>query len=759
MEEKGKDRFQRWGKPHVIVMDVGATYLRVGIMGPHGLLLNEPRRMPSPSKQSHPQDTLAMLQEKLLETLVREIDNVRASHLDLSLEEVGISFGAVVTREGVVEDASILWSDSARGYDLKKALLERLPDVRLTIMNDISAAAWRYKDEGRFCLITVSSGLSNKVFNADLHALDKLDLDAAGVGGEMGHVVVEPRAVDALVQHAISQAMAHPEEFRRSNLETYVNGDVQKINARHLGMAAKEHDDFALRLLEEADIPYCACGSLADLCSYSSGRGALRRARSLATRGNYSIASEDITDNWLQQAIATGHPLALKVLYDSTYPLALRILQLAADIGLDKFIIVGGFALRTGKGAYLQTLQDHLVRLCPHSAFFNGWGEDQARRSVRLGIDDDNDGLIGMGHFVQHLRAQYRAVEKLVGEQSLVATTRRIPRCGTREVLAKVVYSGICTTDLQILRGERGLEPIVLGHEGVCQVLEVGKDVRGLSVGEMIVLNPNNPLDDHDKLGHTREGVFQEYIKFGQEFLERRQVLALGSSAVSAMDTLIEPLSCVVAAQDRIKDRIPGRNVLVVGAGFMGLLFVLMNVQMGARKVFLANRSKERLDFAVARGIVQEGNAFAIGGCASSRVDEASAGEGADIVIICVSLGQGVQAAQDAITYVNPGGCIYLFAGFRPGDVLALDGGAKFDAWSVRSEWKTERIHIAGKPVDISGHRGSRKEDLATAANLIRQDSLSFSRVISHIISLDVLPQACWHLLGTETSKACRPRE
>lgn len=728
-------------QPHVIVLDVGATYLRIGILGPHGLLLHEPARILTPSKQLHPQDTLDRLQGRLVETLIREIDIARARHMELSLEEIGISFGAVITREGIVKDASILWNSPAQGYDFKKALLERLPGVRLTILNDVSAAAWRYKDEERFCLITVSSGLSNKVFNRELCTLDNLDLDVAGLGGEMGHVVVEPRAVDALVRHAILQATAHPEDFRRSQLNIYVHGNVEKIDARYLGMAVKERDDFAVRLLEEADVPYCSCGNLADLCSYSSGRGALRYAQRLAARGGYNIASNEITDSWLQEAIASNHPLGLKVLYDSTYPLALRILQLAADIGLNKFIIVGGFAMKIGKRAYLQALHNHLVRLCHYSGFFSDWREDRVRKLVRFGVDDDNDGLIGAAHFVQHLRAQYHAVVKAVGERSLKVMTRSIPHCGAQEVLAKVVFSGICTTDLQILRGERGLEPMILGHEGVCQVLEVGKDVRGLSLGSMIVLNPNNPLDDHDKLGHTREGMFQQYVKFGKEFLERRQVLTLASSTVSATDALIEPLSCVVAAQDHIKDRIPGKNVLVIGAGIMGLLFVLMNVKMGARNVFLANRSKDKLDWAVAKGITQQEKVFATGQCVSSQVDEVSAGQGADVVIISVSLGQGSHTAQDAISYVNAGGCVYLFAGFRPGDVLTLEGGAEVDVTPIRSGWKTKQIRLAGKSLALSGHRGSRYEDLAVAANLIRGDNLSFGRVISHIISLDLLPE------------------
>lgn len=741
MARKWMDFLGLCDKPHVIVLDVGATNLRIGVLSPRGDLINEPARFQTPSNQLYPDDELARLQERLVEMVIREIDIVRASHFELSLNEIGISFGAVVTREGVVEDASILWNDSAHGYNLKNALQERLPDMRLTIVNDISAAAWRYKDEGRFCIITVSSGLSNKVFNPDLRTTDRLDLDAAGLGGEMGHVIVEPRAVDAVVRNAIVQATAHPEKFSRSKLHTYTEGNVQKINARCLGLAAKEKDDFTTHILDEGNVPYCACGNLADLCAYSSGRGALQHAKRLAARGGYDVVSNEITDDWLKEAIAMGHRLGLKVLCDSTYPLALRILQLAADIGLDKFIITGGFAMKVGKTAYLQVLQDHLVRFCHRSGYFIDWGDDKVRGLVKFAIGDDNDGLVGVGLFVQHLRAQYQAVVKAVGEKSVSLVTRSIPRCGAREILAKIVFSGICTTDLQILRGERGLEPGVLGHECVGQVVEVGRDVRGLSPGLMIVLNPNNPLDDSDKLGHSREGVFQQYFKFDQDFLDRKQVLTLGVSAVSATDTLIEPLSCVVAAQNRIKERITGKNILVVGAGVMGLLFVLVNLKSGARNVFLANRSKEKLDFAVAKGIIPQGKVFAIGKCVAAQVDEVSAGEGVDIVIVAVSLGQGVSAAQDAITYVNAGGCVYLFAGFRPGDVMPLNGGTKVDITSIRSGWRTEQVKIDGKTVDLTGHRGFQYEDFVTAARLIRADSLYFGRVISHIISLDSLPE------------------
>ena len=83
------------------------------------------------------------------------------------------------------------------------------------------------------------------------------------------------------------------------------------------------------------------------------------------------------------------------MLHDATYHLAFRILQLAADLGLDKSSSWADFPSRTARnGAYLQVLQHNLAHLCHRSGFFRGWCEDQVvRRLVQLGIMDDNDGL------------------------------------------------------------------------------------------------------------------------------------------------------------------------------------------------------------------------------------------------------------------------------------------------------------------------------------------------------------------------------
>ncbi|POS74151.1 3-dehydroquinate synthase [Diaporthe helianthi] len=730
--EAGVNEHSPRGRP-AIILDIGSTNMRTAIVTQQGL--TDVSRVPSPSKHTLPDCSLAELQDRLVNTIVQVAEDMVGSHPELDLRDLGISFGAVVS-DGVVQDASVFWGEAAKGYNLEQALSERLPGLFVLVVNDISAAAWRYKDEGRFCLITVSSGLSNKVFNRQLNTPDRLDVGAHGTGGEMGHVLVEPRAVDNMVRMAISQAMMYPDEFAQSVLTTLTGGNPHKIDARHLATAAQRGDEFSLRIADEANVPLCPCGNLADLCSYSSGRGALRQARRLASR--YGVDEADVTDEWLHRGVTSRHPLAVRVLGEVVYPLALRILQLSADLGLDKFILTGGFVTKTAKDAYLPALLQQIRRFLGNTGYFRGHTDADLTSLVRVGASDDNDGLVGMGNLMQHIQGQYLAVEKPIGARSLAVVSRPLPRCGALEILAKVIFAGICSTDLQILRGERGLEPTVLGHEGVCQVVEVGAHVQGLVPGDTFVLLPNNPLDDHDKIGHNREGLFQKYIKFGQEFIDRHQVLPLSTSAPTATHTLIEPLSCVLAAQECVKSRAQGKNILIVGAGPLGQLFAIVNTDIAAN-VFLANRSRGRLDSAIAQGIVKPEHAFVTGDTAA-QIQQVSQGEGIDIVIVCVSLGEAETVAQQALDYVNPGGCVYLFGGFRSSDVLEA-GQSRVPVWPVRTGWKTERVWVKEKPVEIAGHRGSREAHVLEAAKMIEEHSLSFGRIVSHTISLREVPQ------------------
>jgi len=73
--------------------------------------------------------------------------------------------------------------------------------------------------------------------------------------------------------------------------------------------------------------------------------------------------------------------------------------------------------------------------------------------------------------------------------------TRPTPEPGEKEVLVRVLVSGLCATDLHIARGEYpAAKPrVVLGHEYAGEVVAVGDGVKGLSVGDLVAVDPNIP--------------------------------------------------------------------------------------------------------------------------------------------------------------------------------------------------------------------------------------------------------------------------
>lgn len=235
------------------------------------------------------------------------------------------------------------------------------------------------------------------------------------------------------------------------------------------------------------------------------------------------------------------------------------------------------------------------------------------------------------------MRSQYNAAEKAVDCPAQKLVKKQTASCGSRQILAKVIYVGVYTTDKQILRGEHRLEPKFLGHEGVYQVLKVGNEVQGIAKDSMIVINPNISLDKHDKFCHTSECLCQEYYLLEQEVLDRRQALLLDGPLVHISDFPLEPLGYIIAAHRRMSDRLKESVVLIVGAGVIRIAFVTKCVKYGARRVMSTNLPVEKIKYAIKAGVVESNNTLTISKHTASQVDLVSAGKGADIVVICVS--------------------------------------------------------------------------------------------------------------------------
>lgn len=335
-----------------IVMDIGGTNFRSSIFEFQKKHLLRPKREPAFNFLNRQGLGIKSLQSLLIQQI---IDTVKYYlNKDKSINLVGISFAAPITSTGIVHQACTLWGNRGRNFPIKKVLSQKLPGMRLVIVNDITAAAERYgsmikyRNIDFFEMITVSSGIGSKIYDV---RQGKVILDKRSIGGEMGHIKV----------------------------------------------------DFS------KNAPICDCGGKGHLGATSSGRAVERltveNAKRCPTEFKKSYLfkivnkPENITNKYIIEALKKGDAFTLKILDQCTFPLANCISHVSANIGVNKFIFIGGFALNLGK-PFLQSVRRNLKKV----DFYN-LGKKEVQQLVDLGINDDNDCLIGIGLLAQKLYA------------------------------------------------------------------------------------------------------------------------------------------------------------------------------------------------------------------------------------------------------------------------------------------------------------------------------------------------------------------
>jgi threonine dehydrogenase-like Zn-dependent dehydrogenase/predicted NBD/HSP70 family sugar kinase len=720
----------RTGAEAAIVVDMGGTTTRVGVYD-HGRLTGDLIRFatlkPEPGRS---------VRESHLNEVAVQVERQRLAHPQLRLREMGLAVGATVDAAGKIRNASMLWHEASTGFDLVAAMTGRLPWADITVCNDIAAAAWRYRNLGRFAIVTVSTGVAVKIFDDALPFDAKLLLDGEALGGEIGHVRLDvPGRGDGL-------------------------GD-DTARYRRLGRAAADGDPAAQTALDAAGLPWCECGNVADLCSYSSGpataRAAAMHAHAHPDEWRHSMLHEmcdadpgRITTRVLVEAAACGDAFTTRVLHAATRPLAAQILQISALLGLRRFVVMGGFAQAVGR-PWFSALRANLDDLMPGGGWFTGWSAADLDALV-IPSGDGDDSLIGMGQLMASRRAQPRDLHKPTGEARTLVRRLSLARCGREQFAARIAFAGVCGTDLQILRGERGCEPGVLGHEGVAQVTEVGADVRGVVAGDVISVNPNHPSDEHARLGHDQPGVFRDIAIWDTHMAERGQIIRLPSEG-RAEWVLLEPLACTVRSL-RLAEEWKGRQVLVVGAGVSGLLHLLLARQWQASRVLLANRTRDRSAIAVSRGILPADDCLQLDQDLPGRISEATGGNGVDRVIVSVSGGAGPAIVENLWPCLADGATVHLFGGFSRSSELRTPDGDLVACHPIRNSGQSHRVQLPdGRTATLVGSRGAGADDFRVARALCLgeetdEPQIQLAPLITHVVSLESAPTVLDELMA-----------
>ena len=183
---------------------------------------------------------------------------------------------------------------------------------------------------------------------------------------------------------------------------------------------------------------------------------------------------------------------------------------------------------------------------------------------------------------------------------------KEMPKASEGEALLKVLYCGICGADVASYTGNQPFTtyPRIPGHEFSAQIVEIPENDRGLKAGDIVTCNPYfncgecyackrgivNACHDNQTMGVQRDGSFQEYITMPVE----RIIDGKGLSAKEL--ALIEPfsISCHALSRAEIKQ---GDNLLIMGAGPIGLFALIKAKSMGAR-VLIADMLSSRLELA-----------------------------------------------------------------------------------------------------------------------------------------------------------------
>ena len=247
-----------------------------------------------------------------------------------------------------------------------------------------------------------------------------------------------------------------------------------------------------------------------------------------------------------------------------------------------------------------------------------------------------------------------------------VLTVKNIPApriANATDVLIKVKAISICGTDVRALTTPPAYEfaeGIVVGHECTGVVTEIGTAVTGVSVGDHVVVHPNNGCgkclycrtgkinlcESFKHVGDTVDGVMAEFA-----VVPEKLVYKISPAVPAHIACLAEPLACVLNGTETIRTH-PGETVVVHGAGPIGLLFLMLYKAAGATVIVsdpAAQRGRLALDMGADHYVNPKEEDLV------TRVREISP-TGADIVTDAVGVLLGA-----SIPLVKKGGNIVLF--------------------------------------------------------------------------------------------------
>ena len=203
-----------------------------------------------------------------------------------------------------------------------------------------------------------------------------------------------------------------------------------------------------------------------------------------------------------------------------------------------------------------------------------------------------------------------QALVKKKAEEGLWLDEVPVPGIGINDVLIRVLRTGICGTDVHIYNWDAWAKktvpvPLVIGHEFVGRIVEVGSNVRDFHAGEIVsgeghvvcghcrncLAGRRHLCKDTKGIGVNRPGAFAEYLA-----LPMTNVWVHDPKIPRDVQAIFDPFGNAV--HTALSFPVLGEDVLITGAGPIGIMCIPVVKRAGARHVVITDLNPYRLELA-----------------------------------------------------------------------------------------------------------------------------------------------------------------
>lgn len=312
------------------------------------------------------------------------------------------------------------------------------------------------------------------------------------------------------------------------------------------------------------------------------------------------------------------------------------------------------------------------------------------------------------------------------GEVDIIEQAMPVRKQG--EALLKILYGGICGSDLGTYRGTFAYAsyPRIPGHEFSAEIIEIGDNDRNLKPGMIVTCNPYfncghcyscqrglvNCCTSNETMGAQRDGAFSEYITMPIERIYDGKGLSAKTLA------LIEPFCISYHGISRANIQ-PNDKVLVIGAGTIGVLATVAAKAKGA-KVYISDVAENKMNYAIETfgldgGILNDSPENFI-----KRVEEITNGNYFDVTIEAVGLPSTFQACIDAAAF-----------GARMVQIGVGKRTHEFDFTLLQK-----------KELNVYGSRNALKKDFLELIDLVKSGKVDLEKIVTNTYNLDEADKA-----------------